>query len=521
MLGKILKALGAIGVVLAPILFTYYLNRSMPDVRYTLSEKIPVAFADPNNLGQETVQQLEVKNIGNAQADRIVIKIEGQITAYSVQKYSTSDVVQVYDNQQSFEIDYPSLPPQTGFRMVFKSPNNGIDDSKLTITHNTGIANNALADSRTNALANYGFWIYLVGFVVYMSLSTNSFRKEMIDLWKAKKSGLIPEKSLNLNKPWYVLESEWNSIRSDVLKESLKRTYNWKSDINKNIAYQFLTINDTGKIEATDWKEIVELAVGVLDTDLSLSVNSAYLPTDILKLLRLSKPTYFPTEKWDQFLEEANKQFIKLGERDIYTASKAIKFLKTVKPEEVTDDAWGELVLHSQKIYGEDLFHTLSYQYDLLEYAKSADTSPLANDQRNVWEHLKKVLENVDVLEKENTELLRMFHLLLDNSELDLEKPDCLDDLDWSRLQQIEELVKNLQELETRNKDIESRYYDVTLEGQRISQLKCIVEGQLRFINELIQDPSVIDRVESYDITFAKGNFENLRKMAQLLERTN
>ena len=100
-----------------------------------------------------------------------------------------------------------------------------------------------------------------------------------------------------------------------------------------------------------------------------------------------------------------------------------------------------------------------------------------------------------------------------------LEKPDCIDDLDWSRLQRMEQFVKNLQELETQYNDVETKSYDVNIKEHRISQLKTTVEGQLRFINELLQDPSVIDRIESYDTTFAKGNFDNLKKVSQLLER--
>ncbi len=45
------------------------------------------------------------------------------------------------------------------------------------------------------------------------------------------------------------------------------------------------------------------------------------------------------------------------------------------------------------------------------------------------------------------------------------------------------------------------------------------IERQLQFINDLLSDPSSIDRIEEYDNTFAAGNYENLREVARLLKR--
>ena len=56
-------------------------------------------------------------------------------------------------------------------------------------------------------------------------------------------------------------------------------------------------------------------------------------------------------------------------------------------------------------------------------------------------------------------------------------------------------------------------------ESEEIARLKPQILKQLEILQKLFSDPSVLERIESYDNPFAPGNLETLKKVAQLLHQ--
>ncbi len=100
---KTLAVLGGLVVVLIPVYLTYYLNRNIADIRYTLSERIPVNFTNLDEKPSSGVQQLDVRNIGSAEAKKVVIKISGEVTTYRLEKASEVDEVKVFTRLLCFK----------------------------------------------------------------------------------------------------------------------------------------------------------------------------------------------------------------------------------------------------------------------------------------------------------------------------------------------------------------------------------------------------------------------------------
>ncbi len=203
MLNKISNALVApliVAIVAGVVL--WYLGRSVPDVKYTLSESIPVSFLNSGAIQSESIQQLKVRNLGNAEAKRIVVKINDQMTSYEIKKYSTVDVVQEFTSQQSSEFVYPQLPPQAGFQIIFKVPGNGIKSEELSVSDDSGIAQAALAqtDTSSNWLV-VSFYIATITFYLYMIGS--GLRKSSLDIRKLDAKNKKVQQILQLKKPWY------------------------------------------------------------------------------------------------------------------------------------------------------------------------------------------------------------------------------------------------------------------------------------------------------------------------------
>lgn len=373
--------------VIAGVAVYYFTTRAAPDVRYTLSEKIPVTFADPTNTTLETVQQLEIKNIGNAEAQKIVVKIKGQIIAYTINKYSASDNIQVFDQQQPIEIVYSQLPPQAGFKIVFKTESEGIEYSDVTVSHSTGLACEAL--SRTNSSLSALFSLGLFAF--YAILSAITLRSNLVDIWK---SGLrhkdIGEIILK-NKPWYSRDSEWSQARLDAAKETVSKNDAWRN-INKVQSYQFLIMDKPNSYSNTEWKEITDRAIDDLENKYQYNLNTAISSSEIIELLNVERPQYFPEIKWEKLEKEANKQYVSLMKKDTYS-QEIVTSLKGAKPKKISQAAWQELMDYWEAQYYQIIIERLRYTYDLFDYIDKLDTSVLSDDHRSALdEYLSKLI---------------------------------------------------------------------------------------------------------------------------------
>ena len=102
----VLAILVALGIPTA--FWNYYLKES-PDVQYSLSAAIPLAFSDASSISKdhqtngEFVQQIEVANSGKGEAKKIVVKIPRSINQYHLSKHTTGEPVEIINTPNEFE----------------------------------------------------------------------------------------------------------------------------------------------------------------------------------------------------------------------------------------------------------------------------------------------------------------------------------------------------------------------------------------------------------------------------------
>ena len=507
MLRKLLAGLGALSLALVPIFVTYWLNRSKPDVRYTLSEPIPVSFLGATTF--ENVQQLEVRNVGNAEAERIVVKIEGQLTSYEIEKHISSDVVEVFDQQQPVEFIYPELPPQGGFKLVFKSPDT-VDKNNVRVMHSRGNATEALSAEKefSNLVATGISVAILVGYLLIIAYMVGT---SLRDSWKLRATHKHPDQVLSLRKPWYIPETTWRNLHVDVIKRRLEAHYSvYGEDLENSAAYTFLRAKKPDHLDDADWSEIIILAVGRLSKICSEMVSS-HSESNVMAFLRSERPKHYPADKWDDLEKRANERFASLRKQVLFTSERVLRALEEEKPEEVSGASWSELTKYLQDQYYEMILQNLRMSDSPLDLLAQRDLRVLDEKRR---EDLKqwafgKVKYN---------ELVRLLRSLLGKEGIGTEKPDPLSNWEWEQLKELEDRVAVLREVEAMKKEIQRESSGLATERSEVSLLRQKIERQLDIVNSLLDDPTVIDRIESYDDTFAPGNLDNLRKVAQILQ---
>lgn len=332
---KVLKTIGWVIGTLATIYLGYLVNQSVPDVRYTLSEKIPVTFAQPGSSSVETIQQIEVKNVGNAEATRVLIKIDGNVSDYYLQKHSASDKPEIHNEQGRFEIIYPLLPPDAGLKLVFRSPDK---DISLNISHDKGVATDALANKKLD----WGLFVYILAFLLFTVWFLSEIRKISVGSWGTFHKYDQPQQYVQLTKPWYFFDAEWEKTRSKVLEEMLREKLYYSDRISDTVAYKLL--NCDFRDTSDQWQNSVEVANKVLNGNIIEAVNSAINSSRVLEILRLQKPSLFSEEEWEKIYKVAVKQYKSLQMRETYGASSAVTKLKEQKPKEIPSEDWNDLI---------------------------------------------------------------------------------------------------------------------------------------------------------------------------------
>lgn len=502
-------------VAIAAVVVAYLLNIDKPDVRYTLSEEIPLLFTTDSDASSENVQQLEVRNIGSTGANEIVVKISEVISDYKVIKYVSSDTVKTFVDQQPVEFVYSNLPPQAGFKIIFTSPN-VVAPPDISVSHSTGQAVDALSVSnRSNNFIIYGIYVLLFGgYILWFAFS---MRNLSFDLWRSETKRKRIDQALKTSKPWYVGYSKWAKSHIEIIKELLREEYVPQEKVASCAAYQFFEQEKPGHFSDSDWIDLSDLAINKLKDHLSKSIES-YSESSILSVIRLIKPERFPKDDWNTIQTNANENFIERNKARIYRKANMVELLHKEKPEAIPDDTWQTL----QNLCRERYFNELVYEINIGEKPRRVigenDLSILGRDQQTRLENMVQQLSKYE-------DYQAVLEGLLEGSQIPDEQPITLSNWEWQRIKDLEELIDLTKEIDAQKQELTRKEYE--LMGERSGmineqttffQLKDKVLRQLEYINNLINDPSIIERIESYDDTFSSGNWKNLIEIATLLK---
>jgi hypothetical protein len=231
----------------------YYFTRSSPDVRYTLSDSIPVSFL--NSTGNpEIIQQLKVQNSGSESAKNIQVKINGEITSNKLDKYSNADEVKIYNQDKNFELLYPELPPQAGFTLTLKSQGSEINKSNLIVSYNLGLAQEAFVKNNSSSyISIFTFPIWLIAIVFYFQAMQSYYKQSSL---KHKNSNEIIE----MKKPWYIRNSKWQKIVDETLNYRIGRDYMTDKKLNTSDCYNILCRDKPNLLDENIWNNLLEKA---------------------------------------------------------------------------------------------------------------------------------------------------------------------------------------------------------------------------------------------------------------------
>lgn len=553
-----------VGTIVSGLVY-FYITKAAPDVRFTLSDSIPISFLNPNG-NPEIIQQLEVKNIGNESAKNIQIKINGEIIASKLDKNSNADDVKVFEQNKNFELVYPELPPQGGFKLTLKSQGSDINKSNLSVLYNLGLAQEAFTKNQSS-----GYLSLLLPFLIQITLSI-PYLFGMSTYYK--QSGLKHEKSntiLEMNKPWYIREAKWKTIVEETLHYRIARDYIADYSLNSLDSYNLLSTEKPAFIDENKWKELIEKAAEKLKElyqykitvlpesrfhtflsqqkpkylkdaewdDLLNKANEKFIPgikyglfnsQIVLVRLKQQKPAFIKDEFWGNYINELQEKYYTLKKSELNSSEELIVELKKPKPDEVSDEIWIKLRKSLERNLITQLEYNIALSPNPIKYLQEIDLSFLPEtNQKHLWSlgYMQQLNMHNPVITLEEAKKF-----------LSLPKPEWMKDVDFTSLERRAKKIIEIEENETDfnkikkveeekneeiRKDYQSKLNDFSEKTnylnqklKEIGEFKTRIENQLSIINLVINEPEKIERIEDYSHSFASGNFEDLKKLAEL-----
>ncbi|WP_329765453.1 hypothetical protein [Bacillus nitratireducens] len=478
------------------------------NVVYTLSENIPLTS---NNDTQETVQQLEVKNIGNAPAKGLKIQVNKHLSGYRVIPNSQEDKHKVYEDK-GFELAYPELSVDGSLKLVIQST--GITKADLSVKYEKGNVKNALSkDTSYTSLVSFGILLIYIGFMLL------AFR----NIWLDKLGSDATFKSIDLLKrkrPFYAKQEKWIKIRKEAIQRLiLKDRYSYSissSNMNDLFAYRLLD-NKIDFLDENEHREYKSEAINALEEKINDKINRYFSHQDLNKLLELmetQKPEDFPNGEWDSYKKKISKKYMLLKkEKNFYRLEDIVIELQTDKPDLIFTEDWDGYITMMRAKYFYMFVDKMTMSTEVVDFYNSCQFYLLEDTSRDRIKRVATDLEVQRLTDFSDANILK--------EVIELESHPLIKEYTLKRIQQKAVHYRDAQKLydenQQKNELLNQTENEYVQKQQELDGIMKVVKRQLEIINELLRDPKSIDRIEEYDNPFAKGNFENLQKVADML----
>lgn len=528
-----------------PIFIVYYLNKEEPNLLYSLSQNIPTKFLSESQT--ESVQLLEVLNKGNKLAEKIRIKITKYVSDYDLSRYSLNDSVLVVNDEELFELYYPELPPEGTFKLIIKSKGKGINESNLSIISSHGKASNIRFSEGKISIWELAFVLFVLS--IFVLSNVKNFIDISVSSLESKANYYDKKYILQKSKPFYLSSNKWSKIRQLALDNYFdhKNYYSIK-DMNRTEFFKVLNSDMPDFLLKDEWEKLTNDALIKYKENVLQALSQKSYYQDFEAELELTKPKNMGEITWNDIVKSISDSYIDHKKRGIqmsYNKSEINSKLKSTKPIIIKEDNWNEYIKFCQSQYYYYIREDLDFKDKPYEFVKKFELELLSEKQResitnivyklsltslaNIvtkegansfvsmvkpdwikekdYESFKHTAQNVIDYHKKKEEYLSVVKSLLKLISTGQKKEFIFSSLDGEERLQIEKIIKDFEEFHLNKKSIEEKLKEVT-------SLKDKITKQLEIINDCLNDPQSLNRIEDYNNVFSTGNFENLKKIA-------
>jgi hypothetical protein len=498
------------GATLGAVLLTQYLSRDHVDLRYTLSEPIPLRFGGESGFA---VQQVLVANKGDSPAKNIHLKIPKGIVDYQVDKNYATDAPQVDKASDNFEVIYPELAPQGQFRVVLKTTGIEIGRSDLSIRHQSGWAVDAF-----NAPASLWSWLVIAiafgGALLSAATGLAQIPLTKAESWMRKAEGYDSwQEVLNSERPFYISVPKWRNIRNVAIQNTKTIVYLTAGTIDKSAWYRFLDGRRPTALTESEWEELRVRLSDKLQKALADVVPHGFSVSALEPLLALRKPSAMLDSSWNLFTTLIGTRFVELSIDEIRFENKLTKLKEKLDqplPGVISSGLAKQYRDAVRGRYETVIRKDLEFEDSPYDWLNRQDLSPFTEPE------IKNLKERAAELSQLRFD--RMFVYTNPNKFLETDRPKWMSKHEYEIYSRIaQRLIDVSHEEEAVSKtrqEVEERREKVITNLNETEQAKTRILRQLTILEQFLRDPSILERLEEYDQPFAPGNLAILKRIA-------
>jgi hypothetical protein len=490
-----------IGTIVVP-LGIWWLNQSKPDIRFTLSDPIRIGQGE----GGKIWQQMEVRNNGNIEAKDIQAKINAPVASYELSKNSEADKPEIFPSQDVFELRYPVLPPGGLFALTLGSTKNKIDIREISILHNRGRGVEAFS-KKSLASAIWAPIGFTLAMLCYTVINGHLWLVERLD----NSTEWYPEIFLKKKKPWYLKEEEWSRLRKKALGNIFNRSETYQ-ETSTTKSYRVLSEDRPSYLSGDEWNELRKNAEERVRENILSKIQGSYDLTKLLLIFKLERPASMLESTWLALQKEANERFLTLKQRELIMVDfeKLPTFLNEKISEGVDADTWEKYLESVEKKCVEKIERELRISKNPIEFLEQQNLSRISAENVSNLKDVayQRALQKIPDVHEPN-EAKRFLRGT---------KPQWMKEEDYTRYSKIAQETLDSEQL---MKEYEGKSTSIDKKEAELSKTMNQVTAQLDIISKVLNDPTTMDRIEEYNNPFAIGNFKNLKKISEILKKSN
>ncbi|WP_156912186.1 hypothetical protein [Citrifermentans bremense] len=532
------------------VFFTFWLQKNFSekaDVRYSLSS--PISTKMLNSSEQNSIQEIMVKNIGDAPAKDVVFGSEFPVLGYEIHRSVETDKIEEYFKEGKLEVRYLDLRPSEAFRVVVKS-RDPLPASSIELKHSQGIGKDIFAKANpiTGFLSGSSlFIIYILGWGWFM------WKNAPLE-WDAD---FNPDRLLKRSKPWHLKRKKWISLVGKAIDKYFSDTISTPAitklaDLYKNRGYRYLNCNSESLSIPSELAEQADRAASkIFKTAVLQTIKFSTGKDEACKVLDLlvsfdkneySEIRVAGSRSWvDKMLESFSR---KSGTK----INNMIEFF-IQKPEGITPDHWVEYVKsleqyiyrnidywlktddNFESVLSQEWFQSLStelrlkieraiYDFKISKFPRKFfsedDAKDFINNYDFSWMDKDDKVRLIGLAEdyiklindKQNyNKLLGLLESLLNNTEVIINYQDLPESF-------VEPIQKLDVEMVQKRKELIEKSNELAENTVFVQQAKAKVDRQLEIIRSALSgNEGVFSSIEYPEEIFERVNVEQLREV--------
>ena len=498
--------------------FLLKLNNA-PDLRSSVTDAVPVASAASDSPSeQQYAQVITVENVGTVQSNNITVVVPRRVIGNSVTSHLPTVKEVVTKSGNSFSLVYPGLPPKARFQLNVTFVGLPTARTDVLIESEQGLVTEAPDKSGISwgvivLAGQIGLLLWYIS-LVFQQLKENRFERYVRSARVRSAKQILKDR-----RPALLGEQDWPKAIGEALVQAVcsERRFDVLGEVERTSTFFVLDCDKPDNLDGEPWLRVREAATERYVEQFERKIQSCSDLLACAALYRAKRPLNLPKASWDLLIGLIARKIRLVALPSYISAATLEETIEQIEssPEEMPREVVKQIRDELSRLYVSQLVvDAVSHPFSIVlsdqaigrvngEMAKSlVSVRSLLIARRVLLKSPAQIREFIKsgAAAGVGEEWVSTLNSFLDSVD-HVEQQKSY----YSKSSEVLRLTQQ------RSDEAEQR---MLIARQELDEMRRQVVQQLRLIHEAIADPTAVERVESFEGYFSKGNLQNLKTIA-------